>query len=622
MSKIDELLKNEKVEWKKLGEVCEIKTGKLNANAKVENGKYLFFTTAQEISYINEYAFEGESLLVAGNANIGDVKYYSGKFNAYQRVYVLQKFNKINAVFLMYFMKKNLKIYLQNKKKQSAMTYIVLKDLEEFEIPVPSLETQEKIVKILDKFTNYVTELQAELQARNKQYEYYRDTLLSEEYLKKLSENTKLLESNYKLRSTTLGDIGKFTRGNGLQKKDFISKGKPVIHYGQIYTKFNFEADKTISFVNDDVFSKLKKANFNDILIATTSENIEDVGKCVVWLGNEEIGFSGDMYSYSTKENSKYIAYYFQTNKFQKQKEQKVTGTKLIRIHGDDMAKFSITLPPRVIQNKVVEVLDKFQDLLSDTQGLLPEEIEQRQKQYEYYREKLLTFEDKSDSTPHAARRKITLRSYYAVLKQACDIVGIRFIYNVSDFLLKDITYYSKEKVNVSDLNNSNYVGVDNLLKDKCGKVDSSYLPPEGKVNIFRENDVLLGNIRPYLRKIWLSDRFGGANGDVLIFVIKDDWKNNILPKYLYQVLSSEKFFDYNINFSKGAKMPRGDKKKIMEYRILVPPMEVQDYVVSILDKFDKLVNDINEGLPKEIELRQKQYEYYRNKLLDFKSIN
>lgn len=404
MSKIDELLKNEKVEWKKLGEVCEIKTGKLNANAKVENGRYLFFTTAKEISYIDEYAFEGESLLVAGNANIGDVKYYFGKFNAYQRVYVLQNFNNINAIFLMHFMKKNLKNYLQSKKKQAAMTYIILKDLEEFQIPIPSLETQEKIVKILDKFTNHVTELQAELQARNKQYEYYRDILLSEEYLNKLSKSPKILGLNYKLRSTTLGEIGIFTRGNGLQKKDFISKGKPVIHYGQIYTNYNFETDKTISFVKDEIFSKLKKAKYNDILIATTSENIEDVGKCVVWLGNEEIGFSGDMYSYSTNENSKYIAYYFQTEQFQKQKERKVTGTKLIRIHGDDMEKFSITLPPLVIQNKVVEVLDKFQDLLSDTQGLLPEEIEQRQKQYEYYREKLLTFKDKSDSTPQAAK--------------------------------------------------------------------------------------------------------------------------------------------------------------------------------------------------------------------------
>lgn len=98
------------------------------------------------------------------------------------------------------------------------------------------------------------------------------------------------------------------------------------------------------------------------------------------------------MYSYNTSENSKYIAYYFQTVEFQRQKERKVTGTKLIRIHGEDMAKFIISLPPLSIQNKVVEILDKFQELLQDTRGLLPQEIEQRQKQYEYYREKLLTF--------------------------------------------------------------------------------------------------------------------------------------------------------------------------------------------------------------------------------------
>ena len=188
-----------------------------------------------------------------------------------------------------------------------------------------------------------------------------------------------------------------FSRGNGLQKKDFILKGKSVIHYGQIYTKYNFETDKTFSFVSDDVFSKLKKAKYKDILIATTSENIEDVGKAIVWLGHDEIGFSGDMYSYSTTENSKYIAYYFQTTEFQKQKEKKVTGTKLIRIHGDDMAKFSISLPPIEIQNKIVEILDKFQSLLSDTRGLLPQEIEQRQKQYEYYREKLLTAKTGND---------------------------------------------------------------------------------------------------------------------------------------------------------------------------------------------------------------------------------
>lgn len=411
MSKIDELLKNENVEWKKLGEVCEIKRGRVISKAYLEQnpGDFPVYSSQTrnngEIGKINTYDFDGEyATWTTDGAYAGTVFYRNGKFSI-TNICGLIKPNdskRLLVKYIVYWLQIEANKYVKGGSGNPKLMSNVVANIK---IPIPSLETQEKIVKILDKFTNYVTVLQAELQARNKQYEYYRDMLLSEDYLKKLSKNTKLVESNYKLRSTTLGDIGKFTRGNGLQKKDFISKGKPVIHYGQIYTKFNFEVDKTISFVNEDVFSKLKKANFNDILIATTSENIEDVGKCVVWLGSEEIGFSGDMYSYSTKENSKYIAYYFQTNKFQKQKEQKVTGTKLIRIHGDDMAKFSITLPPRVIQNKVVEVLDKFQDLLSDTQGLLPEEIEQRQKQYEYYREKLLTFEDKSDSTPHAARR-------------------------------------------------------------------------------------------------------------------------------------------------------------------------------------------------------------------------
>ena len=403
MSKIDELLKNEKVEWKKLGEVCEIKTGQAINKNKIEKNKgiYPVINSGKDpLGYINIWNTEDDPIgITSRGAGVGSITYQLGKYYRGNLNYsVTIKDKKILRVKFLYHLLKNLQPDIHKLCSFNGIPALNASELKTLKIPIPSLEIQEKIVKVLDKFTDYVIELQAklesELQSRTNQYEYYRDMLLSEEYLKKLSENSEMLELNYNLKTTTLGEIGKFTRGNGLQKKDFISKGKPVIHYGQIYTKFNFQTDKTISFVNDDVFSKLKKAKSNDILIATTSENIEDVGKCVVWLGNEEIGFSGDMYSYRTKENPKYIAYYFQTNKFQKQKEQKVTGTKLIRIHGDDMAKFSITLPPRSIQNKVVEVLDKFQDLLSDTQGLLPEEIEERQKQYEYYREKLLTFDE------------------------------------------------------------------------------------------------------------------------------------------------------------------------------------------------------------------------------------
>ena len=394
MSKIDELLKNEKVEWKKLGDLIEYEQPtKYIVDSTDYNDKYQIPVLTAGKSFILGYTDEKTNIYQADKENpviifddfTSSSQWVDFKFKVKSSAMkILKPKNNSNLRYCYHYMN-TLNIDTSEHKR------LWISKVSKIEIPIPSLKTQEKIVEILDKFTDYVTELQAELQDRTKQYEYYMDMLLSEDYLNKLCKNPQI--NSYNLRLTTLGEIGVFTRGNGLQKKDFVSKGKPVIHYGQIYTKYNFESNKTFSFVNEEVFSKLKKANCNDILIATTSENIEDVGKAVVWLGDEEIGFSGDMYSYSTTQNSKYVAYYLQTTEFQRQKEKKVTGTKLIRIHGDDMAKFSISLPPIKIQNKVVEVLDKFQSLLADTEGLLPQEIDQRQKQYEYFREKLLTFD-------------------------------------------------------------------------------------------------------------------------------------------------------------------------------------------------------------------------------------
>ena len=397
MTNILELLKNEKVEWKKLGKVAIVGTGKSNTNEQEEDGLYPFYVRSKFVKRINKYEFDEEAIIIPGEGGIGEIFHYvKGKYALHQRAYRIRIQENIITKYVYYYMKTKFKDFIVKNMVGSTVTSIRKPMIENFEIPIPSPEIQEKIVEILDKFTGYVTELQSELQSRTKQYTYYRDMLLSEEYLNKV---TKELEEDRWLIYTSLGEIGKFTRGNGLQKKDFQEEGKPVIHYGQIYTKYGFLADKVLTYVNGEIFSKLRKAQKNDILIATTSENVEDVGKSVVWAGEDEIGFSGDMYSYRTEQNSKYIAYYFQTNEFQKQKERKVTGTKMIRIHADDMEKFEIPLPPLSLQNKIVKVLDKFQLLLEDTKGLLPEEIEKRQKQYEYYREKLLTFDIDSDST-------------------------------------------------------------------------------------------------------------------------------------------------------------------------------------------------------------------------------
>ena len=187
-----------------------------------------------------------------------------------------------------------------------------------------------------------------------------------------------------------LGVICNFIRGNGLQKKDFTTDGKPVIHYGQIYTKYDFSLDETLSKTSEVVFEKLKKAQPNDLVMATTSENVEDVGKAIVWEGKEEIGISGDSYIIQTSQNSRFLNYWLRSTSFQPQKERKVTGTKVVRINSKDIEKFQIVIPSLTEQERIVSILDNFNTLTNSLSEGLPKEIELRQKQYEYWREQLL----------------------------------------------------------------------------------------------------------------------------------------------------------------------------------------------------------------------------------------
>ena len=179
-----------------------------------------------------------------------------------------------------------------------------------------------------------------------------------------------------------------------------------------------------------------------------------------------------------------------------------------------------------------------------------------------------------------------------------------------------EIGYLVTSRVNANDI--QNYVGVENLLKDRAGCVPSAELPIGDSHIGFDINDILIGNIRPYLKKIWLADRNGGTNGDVLTIRLTDP---KLSPKFLYHILASDTFFLYHNQYAKGAKMPRGDKNMVMNYLIPILPLEVQEKIVAILDRFEALVNDISKGLPAEIEAQKTRYEYYRNKLLTFKPL-
>lgn len=173
----------EGVEWKsvKLGEVCEVKTGKKDANENNENGIYPFFTCAKEPLRINEYSFEMEAILISGNgAGVGYSHYINGKFDAYQRTYILYNLKEeINIFFLLYFIRKNLKQKIDGEKHDTATPYIKLGTLQTFELNLPPLQTQQKIASILSKADEEIELLQKKLNNFEKQKKGLMQILLS-----------------------------------------------------------------------------------------------------------------------------------------------------------------------------------------------------------------------------------------------------------------------------------------------------------------------------------------------------------------------------------------------------------------------------------------------------------
>lgn len=174
---------------------------------------------------------------------------------------------------------------------------------------------------------------------------------------------------------------------------------------------------------------------------------------------------------------------------------------------------------------------------------------------------------------------------------------------------LGDIARYSPRKVPAIDLNATTFVGVDNLLSQKRGRIDATHTPNTSTLTAYCPGNILLGNIRPYLKKVWLADRSGGCSGDVLAIEINDQHYKLLYPQFLYYILSSDPFFMFNQQNAKGAKMPRGNKMAILRYPVPVPPLEVQREVTRALEKFSQLGAE----LEAELEVRKQQYSHYLN---------
>lgn len=189
-----------------------------------------------------------------------------------------------------------------------------------------------------------------------------------------------------------LGEVATISRGGNFQKKDFCEDGVPCIHYGQIYTRYGLFADKTLTFISEEAAKKQKYAVKNDIVMAVTSENIDDVCKCVAWLGDDEIAISGHTAIIHHTLNPKYLCYYFHTAMFYAQKKKLAHGTKVIEVTPDKLTDITIPVPPIEIQVEIVKILDEYSTSVTALQQELEKELTARKKQYEYYRDLLLDF--------------------------------------------------------------------------------------------------------------------------------------------------------------------------------------------------------------------------------------
>lgn len=250
------------------------------------------------------------------------------------------------------------------------------------EIPLPPLPVQETIVNILDRFTVYAAELQAELQARQQQYNYYRDTLLS-------------FEGREDVQWKKLGEVASIKTGRRFVRTDIRESGVPCFHYGDIYTYYGLTATKTKGYLDAELASKLRFAQPNDVVVVCAGENDMDIGVGVAWLGDEPAVIHDACCILHHEQNPRYISHFLRTHNYHLQMKRYVKNGKISSLPASGLAEALIPIPSLEEQEKIANILDRFDHLTNDLSQGLPAEIEARRQQYEYYRDKLLTFKRK-----------------------------------------------------------------------------------------------------------------------------------------------------------------------------------------------------------------------------------
>ena len=587
MSKLDKLIHElcpNGVEYIPIINLAEIGTGSHNTNEELDDGKYPFFVRSQTPRRLNTYDFDEKAIITAGDGvGVGKVFHYiEGKYALHQRAYRIHvTSDKLEPKYLLHYMKASFLSYMEMNAVNSSVTSVRKPMLEKYRIPVPPLEIQYEIIRILDSFAAISSELNAELgkelTARKKQYNYYRDTLLS-------FDNT--------VKKVKLKDIAvDIYRGAGIKREEVTETGIPCVRYGEIYTTYNTWFDACVSHTKLEYVSNPKYFEHGDILFAITGESVEDIAKSVAYIGNEKCLAGGDIVVLKHNQEPRYLAHVLSTYESRQQKSRGKIKSKVVHSSVPAIEDIEIPLPSIEVQRRYADVLDHFEKICNDLNIGLPAEIEARKKQYEYYRDVLLTFAECGEMI---LDRQTDRQNIIRLIQYVFGVIYLELGSVVKVFRGEYITKKDTASGNVPVILGG---------QEPAYYIDKSN--HKGEVVVVARSGASAGFVSYWNQPVFITDGFG-----------YDADENTLIPKYLYYILKNmEKQFN---DMKRGAGVPHISGAALLETKIPIISLSEQERIVAILDRFDTLCNDISEGLPAEIEARQKQYEYYRDKLLNF----
>ena len=387
-----------------------------------------------------------------------------------------------------------------------------------------------------------------------------------------------------------LGEVAELQRGSGMPKALFREQGVKAIHYGHIYTTYGVYIRDTIVAVDAHAAKKLTTVHPGDLVVANTSENLEDVGSAVAWLGDVDAVTGGHATVIRSTMDPRFLSYYFRTPQFYYEKRRFANGTKVIELSAAKLARIRIPVPPLEVQQEIVRILDQFTTLEAELEA----ELEARRKQYDHYRDVLI--------------RSVSCESgnHWVQLRDLGSWVG-------GGTPSKERAEFWEGGcipwVTPKDMGNSVVRDSQDHITETAVMGSSVRLVEAPSLAVVVRSSILQ-------RMLPIADVVVDAtfNQDMKVLRVFDDY----CRRYVFHVLraSSDRLL---VECRKqGGSVNSLVTSRFLKSEIPIPPLDRQRHIADTLDRFDALVNSISSGLPAEIAARRKQYEHYRNMVLTF----